>query len=173
MNRAVALLDSNVIIAAVAEAHEHHEPSIALFADRLSNPFAVAAHSYSEAYSILTRKSQNSPFRWTAPDAIAALESVAAKCLLVGLTHAQTFDAVRSFAAVGGIGPRLYDKLIEEAAVLNGLDCIVTWNSSHMSRLFPGMTVLDPIQFRRSSVRPGKRTRAQTKARARGESEQT
>ena len=171
MNRAAALLDSNVIIAAIAEAHEHHEPSIALFANRLSNPFAVAAHSYSEAYSILTRKSQSSPFRWAASDAIAALESVAAECLLVGLTHAQTFDAIRSFAAVGGIGPRLYDKLIGETALLNGLDCIVTWNISHMSTLFPGIMVLNPIQFGRSNVRLGKGTRVRRKAKAREESE--
>lgn len=147
MTRPRALLDSNVIIASVAEAHEHHEPSIALFVDRAAQNFAVAAHSYSEAYSILTRRSQSSPFRWSASDAMAALESVAAKCVLVGLTHAQTFDAIRSFAAQGGVGPRLYDKLIGEAAVLNGLDCIVTWNSLHMSTLFPDMTVQDPVEF--------------------------
>ncbi len=167
MNRAMALLDSNVIIAAVAEAHEHHAPSIALFADRMSKSFAVAAQSYSEAYSILTRKSQSSPFRWAASDAIAALESVAAECILVGLTHAQTYDAIKSYAAVGGTGPRFYDKLIGEAAVVNGLDCIVTWNNSHMSTLFPGMNVLNPIQFCGSKSRLGKSTRARRKARAR------
>lgn len=143
----LALLDSNVVIATVAEAHEHHEASISLFVDRATHGFAVAAHSYSEAYSILTRRSQSSPFRWPASDAIAALESVAAKCVLVGLTHAQTFDAIKTFAAEGGVGPRLYDRLIGEAALLNGLDCIVTWNRSHMSSLFPDMRVLDPIEF--------------------------
>jgi predicted nucleic acid-binding protein len=144
----LALLDSNVVIASVAEAHEHHEASISLFLDRPNHSFAVAAHSYSEAYSILTRRSQSSPFRWPAADAIAALESVAAKCVLVGLTHAQTFDAVKSFAAEGGVGPRLYDRLIGEAALLNGLECIVTWNTSHMSSLFSKIRVLDPIEFR-------------------------
>ena len=105
-----------------------------LFVDRPPHSFAVAAHSYSEAYSILTRKSQSSLFCWPASDAIAALESVAAKCVLVGLTHAQTFDAIKTFAAEGGIGPRLYDQLIGEAAMLNGLNCIVTWNGAHMLR---------------------------------------
>lgn len=143
----LALLDSNVVIASVAEAHEHHEASITLFVDRPARSLAVAAHSYSEAYSILTRRTQSSPFRWPASDAIAALESVAAKCVLVGLTHAQTFDAIKTFAAEGGVGPRLYDKLIGEAATLNGFECIVTWNRSHMSSLFPGIRVLDPIEF--------------------------
>ena len=142
-----ALLDSNVIIASVAEAHEHHEASIALFSSFPDQSFAVAAHSYSEAYSILTRKAQSSPFKWTATEAIAVLESVAAKCVLVGLTHAQTFDAIRSFAADGGIGPRLYDKLIGEAGVHNGLSCFITWNGSHMGSLFPSIDVLSPTEF--------------------------
>lgn len=147
MSSLLALLDSNVIIASVAEAHEHHEASIALFSSFPANSFAVAAHSYSEAYSILTRKAQASPFRWTAGDAIAALESVAARCVLVGITHAQTFDAIRDFAAGGGLGPRLYDRLIGEVAVMNGIGCVITWNSSHMASLFPSLEVLTPGQF--------------------------
>lgn len=158
----LALLDSNVIIASVAEAHEHHEASIMLFVDRPAHSFAVAAHSYSEAYSILTRKSQSSLFCWPASDAIAALESVAAKCVLVGLTHAQTFDAIKTFAAEGGIGPRLYDQLIGEAAMLNGLNCIVTWNGPHMSSLFPDIRVLNPMEFCQSQA-GFKRHRLRTK----------
>jgi predicted nucleic acid-binding protein len=149
----LALLDSNVIIASLAEAHEHHEASIALFSLFPDQSFAVAAHSYSEAYSILTRKAQSSPFKWTAADAIAALESVAMRCSLVGLTHGQTFDAIRDFAADGGIGSRLYDKLIGEAAVHNGLSSIITWNASHMGSLFPSLDVVNPIEFAVSAKR--------------------
>jgi predicted nucleic acid-binding protein len=159
---ALALLDSNVIIASVAEAHEHHEASIALFSLCPDQSFAVAAHSYSEAYSVLTRKSPSSPFKWTAADAIAALESVAAHCSLVGLTHGQTFDAIRSFAGDGGIGPRLYDKLIGEAAVHNGLTRIITWNATHMGSLFPALDVVSPVEFvaaakRKASKRGGRK----------------
>jgi len=143
----LGLIDSNVVIASVVEAHEHHDASIALFSAFPVNSFAVAAHSYSEAYSILTKKAQASPFRWTAGDAIAALESVAARCVLVGMTHAQTFDAIRDFAAGGGVGPRLNDRLIREAALMNGIGCVITWNSSHMGSLFPKLEVLTPRQF--------------------------
>lgn len=147
MAKPLALLDSNVVIAGIAEAHEHHEASNALFAAFPAQSFAVAAHSYSEAYAIITRKAPSSPFRWSGEDALAGLESVAARCVLVGLTHAQTFDAIREFAAGGGIGPRLYDKLIGQTAVLNGLDAIITWNLGHMRSLFPSVDVQDPVSF--------------------------
>lgn len=163
MARLLALLDSNVVIASVAEAHEHHEPSNALFRDFPAQSFAVAAHSYSEAYAILTRKAPGSPFHWPAADAILALESVAARCVLVGLTHAQTFDALRQFAAEGGIGPRLYDKLIGQAALLNGLGAIITWNLGHMSSLFPTLDVLDPASFPQRRKASPKAASRQTK----------
>lgn len=160
MAKPLALLDSNVIIASVAEAHEHHPGSIALFEEFPAQSFAVAAHSYSEAYAILTRKTPSSPFRWSAGDAIAALESVAAQCVLIGLTHAQTFDAIREFANEGGIGSRLYDKLIGQAAVLNGLTTIVTWNLGHMRSLFGLLDVLDPATFAKIPRRPKKKSRS-------------
>ncbi len=40
-----ALLDSNVLIAAVAEKHEHHPPSANLFIDKFRERLFVAAHS--------------------------------------------------------------------------------------------------------------------------------
>jgi predicted nucleic acid-binding protein len=161
----LALLDSNVVIASVAEAHEHHDPSIALFRSFPDESFAVAAHSYSEAYSILTRKAQSSPFKWAAADALAALESVAAKCALVGLTHAQMFDGIRNFAAGGGIGPRLYDKLIGDAAVHNGISCVITWNTSHFISLFPSVDVFTPVEFMARQRTRAKTTRKTRKSR--------
>lgn len=165
MNPKLALLDSNVIIASLAEAHEHHEASIALFSLFPDQSFAVAAHSYSEAYSILTRKAQSSPFKWTAADAMAALESVAVRCSLVGLTHGQTFDAIRDFAADGGIGSRLYDKLIGEAAMHNGLSSIITWNASHMCSLFPSLDVVSPAEFAVATKRKPSSLRGQRRPR--------
>ena len=53
-----ALLDSNVLIAMLVEAHEHHEPSLALLASEGDTQFAVAAHTYAEAYSTLTRRGE-------------------------------------------------------------------------------------------------------------------
>jgi hypothetical protein len=72
------------------------------------------------------------------------LESVRAVTDIVGLTPAQTFDVVRRYAGEGGVGPRLYDRLIGEAALAAGLPRIVTWNIGHMRGLFPGLQVLTP-----------------------------
>jgi predicted nucleic acid-binding protein len=139
-----ALLDSNVVIAMVAEAHEHHETSAALLADGADRRFAVAAHSYAEAFATLTRRTASAAFRWSAAEAWQTLESVASATTLVGLSPAQTFDTIRSYAESGGIGSRLYDRLIGQAAIHFGIARIVTWNVAHLRGLFPDLIVCDP-----------------------------
>ncbi len=143
--KADALLDSNVLIAIVAEAHEHHGSSLDLLMGDKRVVLAIAAHSYAEAYSTLTR--HGGPFRFPPEEAWAALESVRAVTILVGLTAAQTFEATRSYARSGGIGARLYDRLIGEAAVVHEIPTIVTWNIGHMRNLFPLLTISTPNEF--------------------------
>lgn len=140
----LVLIDTNVIVAALAEAHEHHAPSHALFAAGPQLTIAVAAHSYAEAFTTLTRRGDHAPFRWPPGDAWAALESVAAATRLVGLTPAQTFDAVRDFAAAGQIGARVYDHLIARAARAAGAAMLVTWNVAHFRSLFDDLDVHTP-----------------------------
>ncbi len=142
-----ALLDSNVLIAMLVEAHEHHGPSLDLLVGDAATQFAVAAHSYAEAYSTLTRRGERAPFQLTPEEAWASLESVRAVTVLVGLTAPQTFEAVRSYAQGGGIGARLYDRLIGEAAVAHRVPAIVTWNVGHMRSLFPNLRVSTPREF--------------------------
>lgn len=143
MSGRLIAIDTNVIVAALAEAHEHHAPSLALF----SAPgctLVVAAHCYAEAFSTLTRQGDYAPFRWPAQEAWAALESVAAISRLVGLSPAQGFAAVREFAAAGLIGARLYDHLIACAAVAAGADMLVTWNIGHFRSLNPAIALHTP-----------------------------
>ena len=142
-----ALLDSNVLIAMLVEAHEHHGPSLDLVVRASPAQFAIAAHSYAEAYSTLTRRGERAPFQLTPEEAWAALESVRAVTALVGLTAPQTFAATRSYAQSGGIGARLYDRLIGQAAVAHGIARIVTWNVAHMRSLFPNLSVETPKEF--------------------------
>lgn len=131
----------------LAEAHEHHQASLALVLGDQRPSFTVCAHSYAEAYSTLTRRGEHAPFRFTAEEAWAALESVRAITALVGLTPAQTFDTIRNYARTGGVGARLYDRLIGEAAVAHDIKTIVTWNVGHMRGLFPPLAVLTPKVF--------------------------
>ena len=142
---AEALLDSNVVIAALAEEHDHHGPSAALFADGLARRYAIAAHSFAEVFVTLTRRGPRAAFGWSAVQAAAMLESVAASTQMVGLSPAQTFDAIRRYAGASGVGPRLYDHLIGMAAVQYGIPRIVTWNLRHMRDLFPALDVVDPV----------------------------
>lgn len=142
-----ALLDSNVLIAMLAEAHEYHAPSLALLSGENRPDYAVAAHSYAEAFSTLTRRGERAPFRFPPEEAWAALESVRAVTALVGLTPAQTFDTIRHYSESGGIGARLYDQLIGEAAVAHEIPVIVTWNVGHMRSLFPGLTIATPRDY--------------------------
>jgi len=147
-----ALLDSNVLIATLVEAHEHHGPSLDLLVNYSETQFAISAHSYAEAYSTLTRRGDRAPFQFTPGEAWAALESVRAVTGLVGLTASQTFEAIRNYAQNGGIGARLYDRLIGEAAVAHGIPGIITWNVGHMRNLFPNLHITTPNQFGKGGV---------------------
>jgi predicted nucleic acid-binding protein len=143
----LVLIDTNVIVAAVAEAHEHHPPSLALFAAEPPLQLAVAAHCYAEAFTTLTRRGDHAPFHWPPSEAWAALESVAATTRLVGLTPAQSFDAVRDFAAAGHVGARIYHHLIARAAQTAGAATLVTWNVSHFRGLIDGLDVVTPAEM--------------------------
>lgn len=142
-----ALLDSNVLIAAITAGHEHHAASLKLFMLERRANFAIAGHSYAEVYNTLTRQGDRAPFHYSPEKAWAALESVRTETALVGLSAAQTFDATRGFSLNGGIGARLYDKLIGQVAVNLGIPVIVTWNVGHMRSLFPDMAVKTPSEF--------------------------
>lgn len=142
-----ALLDSNVVIASLWQAHPHHTPSVRLFEPAAPTRLAVAAHSYAETFSILTRRGGPAPIGLSAAAAWTALEGVATRSRLVGLTPAQTFATIRAYAETDGIGPRLYDRLIGEAATLHGIPRLVTWNVSHMRGLFPKLEVLTPAEL--------------------------
>lgn len=145
-----ALLDSNVLIAIVAASHERHGPSIAVLEEAGGGECAVAAHSYAESYNTLTRRGDRAPFQFSPDEAIVALESVRAVTTLLGLTPSQTFDAVRSYAKSGGLGPRLYDRLIGEVAIVHAIPTLLTWNAGHMRGLFPGLMIETPIEYCRS-----------------------
>ena len=147
MTAAAALLDSNVAIAILAEAHEHHAASLTLITEGDAASIAISAHSYAETYATLTRRGDRAPFHFRADEAWAALESLRAVTRLVGLTASQTFDVVRAFASAGRVGPRLYDALIGQAAIAHDIPCIVTWNTRHMRALFPSVEVLTPHAF--------------------------
>lgn len=150
--RIEALLDTNVILASLDFDHEHHGPSSALLRTSGPDRFAVPAHTLAEAYSTLTRGGGSGPFNWSPAEAVAALDNIRSITVLLGLTAAQTFDAVRDYASAGGVGPRLCDKLIGQVAVAHGIKAIVSWNVRHMRGLFPELDVRTPSEW--SAAKP-------------------
>lgn len=140
-----ALLDTNVIVSALAPDHADHGDAAALFDRCQDGELAVPAHAVAEAYSTLTRA--NGLFRWAPQDCWLAIGSILRVTTLVGLTPAAKVDAIRQFAGQGGIGPRLYDRLIGEAAIRNRIDTIITWNTRHMTALFPEIRVAAPRRW--------------------------
>lgn len=139
------LLDSNVLIAALNSEHEHHAHSEALA--RLDRRLTIAVHSLAETYSSLTR------FPWHRPpdEAWAAVAALRQRTELRSLTAGQQYDAIRHFATRGLSGPLLHDALIGEVARAHAIGTIITWNTRHMTALFPDLRVVTPSQYLRRS----------------------
>ena len=139
-----ALIDTNVAVAILVDGHMNHNSSFALLGAG-EQQIAIAAHSYAEAYNTLTRK--NGVLAYPPDQAWAALEHLRRFTVLLGLTPTQTLEGIRAYAQSSGIGPRLYDRLIGEVAVVHGIPAIVTWNVGHMRSLFPALTVVTPAEW--------------------------
>ncbi|UVO55527.1 PIN domain-containing protein [Sphingomonas sp. SUN039] len=139
------LLDSNVLIAYFDSNHVHHEPSTQLIECCKDGDLLIAAHSLSEVYNKLTGGRIGPPF---APETISFILNAFARRVTVGsLTADLTMDAIRTFARQNGRGPKLYDYLIGQIAIVHGANCIVTWNVRDMAPLFPTLTVVTPADF--------------------------
>lgn len=145
--RIEALLDTNVIVAAADKDHAHHPHTIGFFDGSRSGRFAVAAHSFAEAFTTLSRRGASAVYRWPPTSVAQALDAARAATVLIGLTPAQTYDAMRSYAVGGGIGARVNDYLIGQAAVMHGVPAIVSLNVGHMRSLFPALDVRTPAEW--------------------------
>jgi predicted nucleic acid-binding protein len=142
-----ALVDSNVLIAATDSDHEHNGASLRFLALSETARLATSSHCLNEAYSTLTRGRQSGGSAFTPRQAIAALDRIADALDVVALTMTDERFAVRSFADMGGTGPRLYDYLIGYAAIVNSIPAIVTWNIKHFVPLFPNVAISSPAHY--------------------------
>jgi predicted nucleic acid-binding protein len=141
----ITLVDSNVLIAYFDKNHQHNEPSRATIAALDDDEILVSAHTLPEVYNKLTRSLTSAPFP---PDATAlALRDFASQVVVHALTAEQTLTAIAEFARIGGRGPRLYDFLIGQVAIVHGAGRIVTWNVRDMAPLFPSLNITTPLQM--------------------------
>jgi predicted nucleic acid-binding protein len=126
-------LDTNVLVAAVLETHEHYEPSFQLFSRSHPRQTFCGAHNLAEVYAILTR--YPSKDRLTSDQALTVLETIQERVTIVALTVQEYVAAIREFAAMGIAGGAIYDGLIASCALKVGADILYTWNTGHFIRL--------------------------------------
>jgi len=136
--------DTNVIVANMDEAHEHHEWSSAILQQTSAPDILVSAHSLAEAFNRLTRGGASGTFR---PEGTAAaLRDLSTTASVRALDTNETMDAISRFAAMGGARARLYDYLIGyvAVAVVERVERIITWNIRDMRPLFAHLDVITP-----------------------------
>lgn len=136
------LFDTNVIVANMDEAHEHHIWSSVILQQTPAPDILLSAHALSEAFNRLTRGGASGTFR---PErTAAALRDLGTMASVRALDANETIDAISRFAAMGGTGARLYDYLIGYVAVVERVNRIVTWNIRDMRPLFANLEVITP-----------------------------
>lgn len=125
--------DTSVLVAAVLEEHEHHQPSfLALSKANRSSAFC-AAHNLAEMYATLTRYPGKQ--RLSAEQALLSLSVFENRLTIVALEAREYLVAIRRFAAIGITGGTMYDALIAACALRAEVDVLYTWNVGHFMLL--------------------------------------
>ncbi len=147
MGRRRGLIDSNVLIATATSDHIHNDPSARLLEAAGEQEFATSIHCLSEFYNGTTRTRFNGGGALTPRQALLALTAMEGAMEVLALSIADQRNALTRFGTLGGIGPRIYDFLIGEVALIHGVDTIITWNTRHFVPLFPSLRILTPAQY--------------------------
>ena len=125
--------DTSVLVAAVLEEHEHHQPSFSALSTANPSSAFCAAHNLAEAYATLTRypgKQRLSP-----DQALLAIVVFENRLAVVALETREYLAAIRRFAALGITGGTIYDGLIAACALKAKADVLYTWNIGHFALL--------------------------------------
>jgi predicted nucleic acid-binding protein len=129
-----AFLDSSVLVATFYGDHQHHPPSIALYARQNRTTGCTAAHCLAELYSVATGmpgKNRASP-----GEVLPFLHDVRDRLQIVTPDDREYWQAVEN-AAMGISGGAIYDALIGECALKAGARTIYTWNTRLFQLLRP------------------------------------
>src|SRR5207253_8047204 len=131
-------LDTNILVAACIEEHEHHDRAWPLL-DSVKKGHDLgftSAHAILEAYSILTRLPR-SP-RILSQQAAALIEAnVATKLTAISLTSKEYTELVLRLGKEGIIGGQVYDALHLACARKSGADRIYSFNARHFQLIAP------------------------------------
>ena len=136
------LLDSSVLVAAAVSSHPFHVDAEATVGTKDS--FIVAAHSLAEFYNTLSKPRG---YAWPPRDAALAVVQAQRRFEVAALDAREFGKGIAAFAAIGGVGARLYDFMIGYHAIVRDIASIVTLNERDFSALFPNLEILTPAQY--------------------------
>ncbi len=125
--------DTSVLVAAVLEEHEHHQPSFLAVSKANRSSAFCAAHNLAEVYATLTRYPGKQPL--SADQALLTLSVFENRLTIVALEAREYLVAIRRFAAMGITGGTMYDALIAACALKAEVDVLYTWNIGHFMLL--------------------------------------
>lgn len=144
MAKAVDFFDTNILVAATIPSHVHHVASHARLALLRKSGATCAAHTLTEAYSVLTRL----PFRYrlSAGDAIRVVEDTRSFSALVSLTPTETLHTLHDLAERNIIGGTAYDGILMACARKIEARRIYTFNTKHFRLIAPDLAsrIMEP-----------------------------
>jgi predicted nucleic acid-binding protein len=126
-------LDTNVIIAACLEQHEHHERAFELLERVLAgrDHGVIGAHALAEAYAVMTRLPK--PLRVTPGMAASLLEENYLKPFeMVTLTGMEYKQLIVRLGQAGWGGGVIYDAIHVACAAKGAVDRLYSWNAHHL-----------------------------------------
>jgi predicted nucleic acid-binding protein len=129
-------LDTNVLVAACVEEHEHHARALPLVeaVHRGESQGFVSAHSVLEVYAVLTRLPR-SPRILPLQAAELVRENILGHFTAVALTSKEYGELIQQLGRSGAAGGQAYDVLHLQCAEKCGAERIYTFNIRHFSAL--------------------------------------
>jgi predicted nucleic acid-binding protein len=130
--------DSNVLIAAVLQSHQHHVPSVSALSSVHNRAISglISAHGLAEIYGFLSRSLYPEvmyPFE--------AWQSISKNILpqfsIITLKRQDYKVVLERCASIGVGGGRVYDALHIQAAINANCDRLFTFNVKHFRQLAP------------------------------------
>jgi predicted nucleic acid-binding protein len=138
------LLDSSVLVAALAKTH----PNSAVISCALADIGAAVVfdHSFLEAYRVLTGQNvERGGFNKPPGETVLGLQRLTRAYRVIGLSPRERIDALSHFAGQNVISARIYDALIGYAGILHGAQRIMTLNGKNFRSLFPALEIIEPV----------------------------
>ena len=132
------LMDTSVLLAAVLPDHVHHSHSRPWLERAKAGALEalVSGHSLAELYSVLTRLPRTP--RISPADALQLIQQNLSSFAVVTLSANDYRNLIEELAKIGVAGGAVYDAVIAKAAELSNVDCLLTLNTSHFLRVWPG-----------------------------------